>query len=247
MERTLRVLIADDEPLARDKVRRYLASESDIEIIGEASNGQEALELIEKLHPDLLFLDIQMPGLDGLTLLSYSKDREFPYVIFLTAYEQHAVQAFELEALDYLLKPYDEERFAKSLERARKVLRQDQPVQSSSGSSSTPHLERLLVKEHGRLIPVQIQDVDHLSSAGNYVRLHCGATSYLIRDTLTRLEAALDPKQFVRIHRTAIVNIHRIHSLESLYGGDYTIKLSTGAKLTLSRNYTEHVMHLLGR
>jgi two-component system, LytTR family, response regulator len=247
VEQKLRVLIADDEPLARDKVRRYLTAEADIEIVGEAASGHETLDLVDRLSPDLLFLDIQMPGMDGLTLLSTSRDRQFPFVIFLTAYEQHAVQAFELEALDYLLKPYDEDRFAKSLERARKALKQMPGTRATDASASAPYLERLLVKEHGRLIPVHIQDVDHLSSAGNYVRLHCGTTSYLIRDTLTRLESALDPKQFIRIHRTAIVNIQRIHSLESLYGGDYTIKLTTGAKLTLSRNYTEHVMHLLGR
>jgi two-component system, LytTR family, response regulator len=250
------VLIADDEPLARERVRRYLLAYPEFEIVAEAKSGDEALRIIEENDIDLLFLDIQMPGMDGLAVLENSRSSQAPYVIFITAYEQHAVKAFELEAIDYLLKPYDDVRFGRAIERAKRLLHasQHQPVDANAASeegeieiATSKFVERLLVKEQGRLIPVQISDVDHFSSAGNYVRLHCPATSYLIRDTLTRLESVLDPKRFARIHRTSIVNLSRIKSLEPLYGGDYTIQLTNGTRLTLSRNFTEHIMKILGR
>lgn len=252
---TFSVLIADDEPLARERVRRYLLAYPEFEIVAEAKSGDEALRIIEENDIDLLFLDIQMPGMDGLAVLENSRSAQSPYVIFITAYEQHAVKAFELEAIDYLLKPYDDVRFSRAIERAKKLLLTDQQQHANdpqaTGEVEDPakhkFVERLLVKEQGRLIPVQISDVDHFSSAGNYVRLHCPNTSYLVRDTLTRLESVLDPKRFARIHRTSIVNLSRIKSLEPLYGGDYTIMLNNGTRLTLSRNFTEHIMKILGR
>ena len=247
------VLIADDEPLARERVRRYLSVYPEFEIVAEAKSGDEALRLIEEHDLDLLFLDIQMPGMDGLAVLESAKSAHSPYVIFITAYEQHAVKAFELEAIDYLLKPYDDVRFGRAIERAKKLLHAESSsaeahahIEETDGTAQK-HVERLLVKEQGRLIPVQISDVDHFSSAGNYVRLHTPGTSYLIRDTLTRLESVLDPKRFARIHRTSIVNLSRIKSLEPLYGGDYTIQLQNGTRLTLSRNFTEYVMRILGK
>lgn len=246
-------LIADDEPLARERVRRYLSAYPEFEVVAEAKSGDEALRMIEENDIDLLFLDIQMPGMDGLAVLESAKSAHSPYVIFITAYEQHAVKAFELEAIDYLLKPYDDVRFGRAIERAKKLLHagnqsSEQHVTLEENTSSDhKFVERLLVKEQGRLIPVQISDVDHFSSAGNYVRLHTPGTSYLVRDTLTRLESVLDPKKFARIHRTSIVNLSRIKSLEPLYGGDYTIQLQNGTRLTLSRNFTEQVMRILGR
>lgn len=253
MHEQFTALIADDEPLARERVRRYLSVYPEFEVVAEATSGDEALRMIEENDVDLLFLDIQMPGMDGLAVLEAAKSAHSPYVIFITAHEQHAVKAFELEAIDYLLKPYDDVRFGRAIERAKKLLHtgskqnDDHITIDEIDPKTQKFVERLLVKEQGRLIPVQISDVDHFSSAGNYVRLHTPGTSYLVRDTLTRLESVLDPKRFARIHRTSIVNLSRIKSLEPLYGGDYTIQLNNGSRLTLSRNFTEQVMRILGR
>jgi two-component system LytT family response regulator len=261
----IKVLVVDDEPLARDKIRGMLKNKEDFEIVGEAGNGKEAVSAIHKLEPDLLFLDVQMPEMDGFQVLQTIGPNRIPMVVFVTAYDRYALQAFEVFALDYLLKPFDRERFDKALARARTQLDQEkrkdltQGLQAlmeelsrvrQRGSLATPgpkFLERLAIKASGRIFFLRTQDIDYIESEGNYVRVHTGKESHLIREAMSVLETQLDPKKFLRIHRCTIVNVDRIQELQPWFHGEYRVILRTGVQLTLSRSYREKLREFLGK
>ncbi|KAB2968155.1 MAG: response regulator transcription factor [Thermoanaerobaculia bacterium] len=254
MKDRLRVLIVDDETLARSRLRRLLDGEEGVEIAGEAASAEEARRLVASERPDLLFLDVQMPGEDGFELLESLPAESAPAVIFVTAFDQHALRAFEVHALDYLLKPFDRERLRLSLERAREALARRAPgelgeqlrmmLQELRGEQQ--HLNRLVIRSVGRIVFVAASEVDWIEAAGNYVRLHIGKDSHLLRETMSSLETRLDPRVFARIHRSTIVNIERIRELQHIFHGDYAVLLRDGTKLTLSRGYREQFERLVG-
>ncbi len=255
MAELLKVLLVDDEPLARGKLRRLLAEEDGIEVVGEAGSAAEARARIESERPDLLFLDIQMPGQSGFDLVESLPKEAMPAVIFVTAYDQHAVRAFEVNALDYLLKPFDRERLRLALERARESMARereaahlDEQLKSmlSELRGEQPFLERFVVRSVGRIVFVRAQDVDWIEAAGNYVRLRIGKESHLLRETMSSLETRLDPRVFARIHRSTIVNIDRIRELNHIFHGDYSVQLKDGTRLTLSRGYREQFERIVG-
>jgi two-component system LytT family response regulator len=235
----LRALIADDEPLARRKIKTLLAREPGAEVAGECASGPEAARLIRELEPNLVFLDIEMPELDGLSVLEGLGSRSAPAVIFVTAYDQYAVRAFDVQALDYLLKPIDRRRFQTALERARDHLRLSAEPQSP--------LTRLLVRSGDRMQVLKVDDVDWLEAADNYVKVHAAGQTHLLRETLARLKSRLDPARFLRIHRSTLVNVERIQSLYPLFHGDQMVVLHDGTELTVSRRYRQELETLLGR
>jgi len=251
----IRTLIVDDESLARERIRNMLASDPQIEIISECGNGQDAIEAIQLHSPDLVFLDVEMPGIDGFSVLDALPRERIPTIVFVTAYDQYAVRAFEVYALDYLLKPFDQERFDKALDRAKAQLFSQRSDELSERILSAleeiktrpVHLERLVIKMNGHVFFIKADEIDWLEAEGNYVRLHAGKESYLLRDTISALESQLDPKKFIRVHRSAIVNIDRITELQPWFHGEYRIILSEGVQLTLSRTYREKLHDLLGR
>lgn len=251
----IRTLIVDDEALARERIRNMLATDPLVSIVGECANGQDAVEAIQLNSPDLVFLDVEMPGMDGFAVLEALPPGGIPTIIFVTAYDQYAVRAFEVYALDYLLKPFDQERFDKALERAKSQIsnqRSDtlnERILSALEEIKTRpvHLERLVIKMNGHVFFIKAEEIDWLEAEGNYVRLHAGKESYLLRDTITALESQLDPKRFIRVHRSAIVNIDRITELQPWFHGEYRIILGEGVQLTLSRTYREKLHDLLGR
>jgi two-component system LytT family response regulator len=232
-----------------------LAADSRIEILNECVNGEQAIEAIQQLEPDLVFLDVEMPGKDGFAVLEALDPEHLPVVIFVTAYDQYAVRAFEFHALDYLLKPFDQERFDKAVNRAVANIQNDKSenltariLQTLEEMKARPvHLERLVIKMNGHVFFVKTEEIDWLEAEGNYVRLHAGKESYLLRDTISALESQLDPKRFVRVHRSAIVNVDRIQELQPWFHGEYRIILREGVQLTLSRSYREKLHELLGR
>jgi len=247
---TIRALVVDDEPLARDRVRRLLAGHADVEIVGESPDGPSAVRAVRKLEPDLLFLDVMMPGQDGFDVLDELADAA-PAVIFLTAYDRYAIRAFDACAIDYLLKPFDEERFAFAVERAKRALAAPMP---NGAPMALPlplakgPLRRLVVKATGgRLRFVKTDDIAWVAAEGNYARVHVAGNDYLLRETLTAFEAQLDPKNFVRIHRSTIVNLDHVRELEPLSHGQYSVVLDEGSRLTLSRRFRDHFEHALGR
>jgi two-component system, LytTR family, response regulator len=253
MSERIRAIIVDDEPLARDGVRLHLADAPDVEVVGEAGSGEEAIDLIETLRPDLVFLDVQMPGVDGFGVLEALGAGQMPVTIFATAYDQFAVKAFEAHAVDYLLKPYDAERFHKALDRAREQLRarrrssEDERLGSllQELQARSRFSERIIVRAGGRIVILRAAEIDWVEAASNYVRLHVGSKEYLLRETMTALEAKLDPAEFVRIHRSTIVRVDRIRELEPLFQGDYVVILSDGTRLSSSRGYRERLQELL--
>ncbi len=265
MAEKIRVLIVDDEPLAREKIRGMLKGKEDIEIVGEAGNGKQAVAAVHKHEPDLLFLDVQMPELDGFGVLQAVDPERMPMVVFVTAYDRYALQAFEVFALDYLMKPFDRERFEKALTRARGQLdhakRKDltQGLQSlmeelsrirQSAGAVTPgpkYLERLAIKASGRIFFLRSQEIDYIESEGNYVRIHSGKESHLVREAMSVLETQLDPKRFLRIHRCTIVNVDRIQELQPWFHGEYRVILRNGVQLTLSRSYREKLRGFMGK
>ncbi len=218
----IRVLVVDDEPLARGMVREMLEHDPEAEIVGECCNGREAISAIRTLAPDLVFLDVQMPEFGGFHVLEAFRDQPLPRVIFVTAYDQYAVRAFEVYALDYLLKPFDRERFTTAWERARiQISREqfdlrDQHIMAllEELKAGTRYIERLVVKTAGRVFFLDISDIDCIEAEGNYVRVHNGPRSYLLRETISGLESQLDPRKFLRIHRSAIVRIDKIKELQ---------------------------------
>jgi two-component system LytT family response regulator len=243
MSARIRTLVADDEPIARARMLALLRDEPDIELIGECATGPEAISAIERTSPDLVFLDIQMPRIDGLTL-ARTLGRAMPAVVFVTAYDEYALGAFEVHALDYLLKPYSAERFKSALVHARQHLSARR--KSGSPPSAYERRDRLVIKSSGRIYFIRTRDIDWCEAAGNYVRLHVGPQTHLVRGTMAHIETQLDPAQFVRIHRSTIVNVDRIQELHSSFGGEYVVLLHDKTRLTLSRGYREGIQDRLG-
>lgn len=250
----VRTLIVDDEPLARERMRSLLEAEPDIAIVGECRDGREAVDFIRRESPDLVFLDVQIPELDGFQVLEAIAGEKAPAIVFVTAYDQYALQAFEVHAVDYLLKPFDEDRFKRALDRARQALARDKGDLSEKLLSLLQELkapqgyiERLVVKSAGRLFFLRTDEIEWVESAGNYVCLHVRGESHLLRETMTSLEARLDPARFARIHRTAIVNIDQIKELQPLFHGEFQVVLRDGTELTLSRGYRDRLQEVIGR
>ena len=248
----IRTLIVDDMPLSRQRTRRYLAGEVDVEIIGECGDGDAALQSIKTLAPDLVLLDVQMPGMNGLELLEKIPVEQRPAVVFITAFDEFAVPAFAAHAVDFLLKPFDRERVAKVLDRVREHLNV-KPAASSTPQPSAPlsehkgpYLNRVAVKSVGRTVFVAIEAVDWLETAGNYVCLHAGKENHLVRETMNQVETQLDPAHFVRIHRSTMVRIEAIKEIQPLFNGDRAVILHDGRKLTMSRSYRDKAKAALG-
>ncbi|MCG8457286.1 MAG: LytTR family DNA-binding domain-containing protein [Holophagales bacterium] len=252
----IRTILIDDEPLAREKLRTFLKDEPDIEILTECRDGKEAVETVDAARPDLIFLDVQMPELDGFEVLDNLEPESMPTVIFTTAYDQYALKAFEVHAVDYLLKPFDRNRFSEALARARKEVERSQlgdvkqqllALLREVGEKRPQYPARIVVKSSGKVVFLKVEDLDWVDAAGNYVKLHVGGESHLLRETMTGLEKRLDPSQFIRIHRSTIVNIERIKELQQQFHGDYLVVLEAGQRLTLSRSYREKIQQLLDR
>ena len=251
----MRVLIADDEAPARDKLRRWLAEQPDVELLPDAADGLAAASLIASRAPDVAFLDIQMPGMTGLELARALGPRA-PLVVFVTAFDQHALKAFDVRALDYLLKPFDRERFAESIGRVRTAIersgtdeigRRLLELVRELKPGGAARSERLVIKSAGRLFFLRTDEIDWVEAAGNYVKLHVGAEEHLLRETMNGIELKLDPDKFFRIHRSRIVNMERIKELQPWFNGEYVVILQNGTKLTLSRGYREKLQERLGR
>jgi two-component system LytT family response regulator len=251
----IRAAIVDDEPLARRRIRNLLAEAADVEIVAECANGNEAIEALEESPPDLLFLDVQMPEVDGFDVLQAIGVGRVPAVIFVTAYDQFALRAFEANALDYLLKPFDDDRFAAALQRARERIRQqhggdlDRRLQALLENVRGDHgyLRRLVVPSGHRSVFVRTEHIDWIEAERNYVRLHVGGKTHLLRENLTHVASALDPATFCRIHRSTIVNIDRIETVESLFHGEYQVVLHDGTRLTSGRSYRSNLNALMGK
>jgi two-component system, LytTR family, response regulator len=251
----IRALIADDEALARNLIRRMLKDDRDLEVIGECSNGKETVAMIRKESPNVVFLDVQMPEMDGFAVLESIGTERLPEIIFTTAYEQYAIRAFELHALDYLLKPFDQARFKDAIkyakERFRSARQNDGQMQISALleniKNKPQYLERLVIKAGGRITFLRTDEINWIEADDKYVHLHTSKVRPMVRQTLSAMEAQLDPKKFRRVHRSAIVNVERITELQPLFSGEYSILLQDGAKLTLSRNYKDKLFELLGK
>jgi two-component system LytT family response regulator len=233
------VVIVDDEPPARDLLRGYAAQRPDVELLGEAEDGVAAVQLIRRVEPDVVLLDVMMPGIDGFEVLAQLEDMPvLPRVVFVTAYDRHAVRAFEVNAVDYLLKPVTRERFDRAIERCL-----ESPV---SRPELAPFLEdvarlapqRLLIRDRGRIVLLPVSTVDRLESEGDYVRIHAGGRSYLLEKTLAEMEGILSPRGFVRIHRSAMVNLERVKELFAEGSGRYRLLLLDGTQLMVSRSYS---------
>ena len=250
----IRALVVDDEPLARAMIREMLESDSEVEITGECSNGREAVEAIKSSMPDIVFLDIQMPEIGGFEVLESLDPSSHPHVIFVTAYDQYAVRAFEVHALDYLLKPFDRERFEGAWQRAKAQIKTDRTSRRDQDiialleelKAGPRYLERLVIKNGGRVFFMHVQDIYCIEAEGNYVRVYDNQKGYLLRETISSLEEQLDPKQFLRIHRSAIVKIDRIKEMQPWFHGEYRIIMENGKQLALSRNYRANLQEAVG-
>jgi len=247
---TLRVLIVDDEELARQRIRRLLAREDEVEVIGEACDGEHAVESIRSLEPDLVFLDVQMPEVDGFAVLERLRPHPPPAVVFVTAHDDYAVRAFEVHAVDYLRKPFDAVRFREAFSRARRRLagaaaedraRKLDALLAQVEAQPPRSRERLMLRSDGRLYFVRIDDIDWVEAAGNYVKLHVGRDTHLMRETMSGIEKMLDPSRFLRIHRSAIVNLDRVREMQPWFSGEYTVILRDGTQLRLSRVYRDRL------
>jgi two-component system, LytTR family, response regulator len=250
----IRTVIVDDEALAREKVRQLLAAEADTEVVAQAADGRQAVAAIRTHAPDLVFLDVRMPGLDAFGVIEEIGAENFPPVIFVTAYDDYALKAFDVNAVDYLLKPVGRPRFQRALERARQQRQAPEPAALAQQlaalladvRSGEQCLERLLIRSGDRLVLVRVEDIDWIDGAGNYLKLHSGKSTYLLRHTLGGLEARLDARKFLRIHRSTIVNVDRIAELQSSFSGDYVVILRDGTRLALSRTYRGKIEALAG-
>ncbi len=248
----IRSLIVDDEPLARKVLSNLLQNEPDIEVLGECADGQEALAAIRKQAPDLVFMDVEMPGLNGFATIKEVDDQQKPVFVFVTAHEKFAAQAFDAQAADYLVKPFDKDRFHTAIERAKELVKEGKaqklgkliPSLLSYFKPETKRADRLIVKSGGRILFLKATDVDWIEAADNYVNLHVGKEAYMLRETMTALEARLTPDQFVRISRSAIVNIEQIRELKPLFHGDYAVILRNDTQLTLSRSHRAKLQQL---
>ena len=243
----IRTLLIDDEVLARLALRQALAAHPDVSIVGECGNAAEALQAIAALAPDLLFLDIQMPGLDGFKLLRNLRPQVLPMVVFATAFSQHALRAFDARAIDYVLKPIDQARFDQAMARVRAhwqglhAAMLDAPVAPAAG-----FLQRISVRSGERIRVVATADIDWIRADGNYVRIHAGGTTYLHRESLRHLMGLLDPARFLRIHRAILVNVERIREVHPLFQGNAEVVLHDGTRLNLSRRFRAQAQRALG-
>lgn len=256
----IRTAIVDDEPLARRNIRILLKDEPEVEIVGEAASGREALALIRKYSPDLVFLDIQMPEMDGFGVLENIEAEQLPVIVFVTAFDQYALKAFEFHALDYLLKPFDDARFEKALRQAKRQIEQREVKdlskrlvallegregQSVEAFNKQEYVSRLLIKSSGRVSFLKTDEIDYVQAEDYYIKLHVGRKGHLLRETMNEMEAKLDPSKFLRIHRSTIVNIERIRELQQHFNGDYIVLLQDGTELKLSRSRREQLQTLL--
>ena len=256
---SFRVLLIDDEPTARRGLRLLLQNAADFDIAGEAGDVSSAVKLVHKTTPDLIFLDVQMPGGDGFDVLRQLGPAERPLVVFVTAYNQHALEAFEVHAVDYLLKPFEDSRFKETLQRIREALRSRQTAalnakvdhliaQLAAGGSTDADggfNDRILVKSSGEIFFLKPGEIDWIEAEGDYMKFHVGGKSHLMRETMAKLEARLDPKRFVRIHRSTIVNLDRVRKLSPSFVGEYAVVLQDGTKLKLSRGYQDKLQNHL--
>lgn len=247
-------LIVDDEPLARSRIRKMLSHDAGIELIGECANGHDAIQMIEAQKPQIVFLDVQMPEISGFDVIEALDTEVMPLVIFVTAHDKYALRALEIHAFDYLLKPFDKKRFEKTLEQAKQRIQTENKGEMNHRTLAlleelrlrTSYLERLIIKTGGRVFFIKADDIDWLEAEGKYVRLHTGKETHLLREAIGSLESHLDPKKFLRIHRSTIVNIERIQELESWFHNEYRVILRDGTKLMMSRSCRKRLGELLG-
>lgn len=249
----MRVLIVDDEPYARKRLRRFLQDEPQVEVVGECASGRDAVVALEKQKPDLVFLDIQMPGMSGFDLIEAVGSANMPPVVFVTAYDQFALQAFEAHALGYLLKPYDQRGFREVFQHAQLYLQGDQAKELNDRLTDllkrlgkSKYCSRLAVRTAGRICFVPVKDIDWIEAAGNYVQLHVGADKYLLRCPLHVLEERINPEQFVRMHRSGIVNVDRVKEIQPYFQGTHVIILKSGEKIIASRGGMQRLQGALG-
>jgi two-component system LytT family response regulator len=247
----LRVLLVDDEPPARRRLRALLRDEPGVEIVGECEDGEQAVDAVRRLTPDLLLLDVQMPGLDGFEVIEALGPARRPAVIFVTAYDEYALRAFEVHALDYLLKPFDRARLRDALAHARASIAPGALGQRLEALlrdvTTSRRARRLIVRSRGRVQFVPVEAIDWIESAGHYVTLHCGRETHLIRDTMTALEGRLDPDRFLRVHRSTFVNVDRIRELQPSFHGEFVVMLRDGTRLQCSRTYARRIGRILTR
>lgn len=256
MPAKITTIIIDDEPLARRNLRVLLEQDPQIEILDECRNGHEAIKSINTHSPDLIFLDIQMPEMDGFDVLARVGPEHIQAIIFVTAFDQYALKAFEVHALDYLLKPFDDERFKRALERAKSqiaareidklsqrllALLEDRKIDRKESSEQQKYLTRLMIKTSNRMMLLRVDEIDFVEADGNYAKLHAGRKTHLLREKMNDLEGRLDPARFVRIHRSVIVNIERIKEMHPHFNGDYIVVLDDGRQLRLSRSRREQL------
>lgn len=230
----MRTVVVDDEPLARRRLRSMLSAHADVVIVGECEDADSCVEVIRELKPELVFLDIQMPGADGFQVIERAQVTPRPFIIFVTAFAKHAVRAFDTDAVDYLLKPYDDKRLARALERARSAI-------AAAGGFRPRYLERLAATIGKRTMFIKTDDVDWIEASGNYVCLHTRGQQFLLRTSMSAIEAQLDPAKFVRVHRSAIVHIDRVREMRTTGGGEYKIALSDGSVLPMSPRYRDRL------
>jgi two-component system, LytTR family, response regulator len=261
---SITALIVDDEAVARSRLRRLLSKQDDVEILGEASDGPSAVEAILEKNPQVVFLDVEMPQMDGFAVLSALPPEKLPAVVFVTAYDAHALRAFSVHALDYLLKPFDSERLGKTMERVRDTLSRNgspsnerlmallkevsartETLEQIVARPNNRFIDRILVKSANRSVFVKLSDIEYMEAAGNYIRLHVGNERHLVRETMTSLEEKVDPAHFVRIHRSTIVNLDRVKEFQPWFSGDYVVIMQSGARVKLSRGYREALMSRL--
>jgi len=264
----LRVLIADDEMLARQRLEDLLRQESGVEVVGTADSGSSAVEAIRRLKPDLVFLDVQMPGMTGIEVVRAIGPQSMPATIFVTAYDRYALEAFDVAAVDYLVKPFDDERFEQAFGRARRLIELaevgrlseqlrallraqgapagPEPAAAPAGPARTPYIERIAVEMRGQVRVVPAESIDYITASGPYAEIHVGEKTYIIRERMQTLEERLDPNRFFRIHRSVIVRLERIEALLREAGGDYAVQLKSGARLSVSRNRVEPLEQWMG-
>ena len=270
MSAPTRVLVVDDEPLARDGLRVLLERDREVRVVGECGDGREAVEEIRRLRPDLVFLDVQMPELDGFDVLERLEPDEIPVVVFVTAYDEYALRAFEVHALDYLLKPFDDERFERTLERAKDELERRENARfaerleallaerragegtsagtaADDGEAGADAPDRIMVRSSGRIQFVSVREIDWVEAAGDYVRLHVGDRSHLLRETMKNLENRLESEAWVRVHRSTLVHLDFVREIRTSDSGHYELVLEDGTRRSLSRSGRERLEEVLGR